>query len=139
MTRPRAFFRPVLLSLVALALLIGAAMPKGWMPALAADGSIAITICPEGLSLAEHQAFQAKAQTLINSALGKKEQKPGAQDDGPCAYAMAAHVAMLGAGSPVAKPVVGPATLNAGPGLETTVGQGLAAPPPPARGPLVTS
>lgn len=132
--------RQVLLSLVALALLLGAAVPRGWMPARAADGSIEITICPEGLSPAEHEAFRAHAQMKMDVALGKKkDHKPSERDAGQCAYAMAAHAATLGSTPTAGHSSAVTANPVNGLSVETSVGQGLAAPPPPARGPPTIS
>ena len=139
MIRP-SLSRYVLLSLVAFALLVGGATPRGWMPARAADGSIKITICPGGLNPSEHEALLAQVQMKLDAALGKKkDQQPGEQDNGQCPYATAAHAATLSV-PPVPRQYIA-ATAPAVPGLplETTVGRGLAAPQPPARGPPLIS
>jgi hypothetical protein len=114
-----------MLALVAFALLARAAIPAGWMPSVQGD-RIAISICSgEG------------RETVWLDKAGKLHKSDGGQEhqDHPCAFASVTpaidapvsieplYLASKAAFAPVQHSV--------------SVGQGLAAPPPPATGPPV--
>ena len=119
--------RPIAMAILGAALLLRVLIPTGWMPAHAADGSIAITLCtPGGIS---HAWVDAEG-TLHDK---QPHQKSGA--DQPCAFAglaMTGDVPMAAIGLPAT-----PSADRADPVLPSnvSVGRGLAAPPPPSTGP----
>nr|WP_206377020.1 DUF2946 family protein [Sphingomonas sp. G-3-2-10] len=114
------------MALIALALLMRVLVPGGWMPAAAADG-FAITLCTgTGMETA-----------WIDAEGGIHKDKPSGEAgaDQHCAFA-GMGMAMLGgdASAALAAPAPAQVELPARP-LQAAIGQGLAAPPPPATGP----
>jgi len=118
------------LLLIASALMARGAVPAGWMPVVEATG---ITMMPcDG-------AGPAIAKPMRHGARGHDRGHPegshrDTQGEHPCAFAAVAQVADL-ATPPAALPLIAiePAAVTAG--VAASVGQGLAAPPPPATGP----
>lgn len=120
------------------ALVLGAALPRGWMPGQASDGSFAITICSEGLSPTEQDALLAKASAAMAEMAGSSDDAPADHQDPVkhCPYGVVAHAAAIDVPSidlavpthetelPASLPAVG-------------IGYGLAAPPPPSTGPPI--
>lgn len=127
MTGTRAFLRePIALALIALALLMRVLVPGGWMPATTGQG-FAITLCTgTGMETA-----------WIDAEGGIHKEKPSGEAgaDQHCAFA-GMGMAMLDGDAPAAIVAPAPAQveLPARP-LQVAIGQGLAAPPPPATGP----
>jgi hypothetical protein len=100
-------------------------VPAGWMPSYDA-GRITITLCTE---LGKTQAWIDSDGRIHKEAPAKQ-----GQPDGACAFAGLTFAAS----PPVSSPVDWrPATGVALPGsvAVVSIGQGLAAPPPPATGP----
>ena len=110
--------------LIALALLIRALVPTGWMPVAGPDG-MHLTLCP-GQGAMAHSMPGMK---------GGADHRGGALPDHPCAFAglgLAADTApppliLPNRATPAVEPRRDQATV--------AVGRGLAAPPPPATGP----
>ncbi|MCA8892146.1 hypothetical protein [Hyphomonas sp.] len=124
-----------LLSAFALmAMVVRGLVPAGYMLAApAAPGDlVSIVIC--------HGDGTGGTQALLDLKNGKivdPEELPGQADDGKnqaCPYAMSAHFAPPEASGKLAEPVEAPAQFLTN--FDYIVpGRGLAAPPPPARGP----
>jgi hypothetical protein len=116
--------RPWVAAMLFVAVAMRLVVPSGWMPSVDASG-IKITIC-SGLGIVE-------ATIGADGKIHKSSPHDGIAKDSPCAFASvgAADVAhavaapLLGAPSPL--PLALPHYL--------TIGQGLAAPPPPSTGP----
>jgi hypothetical protein len=129
-TRPRSLRDRIGMALLALALAVRVLVPAGWMPA---EGQgLAITICSGN-----------GAETAWVDAEGKIHKHDPAQDsmaDHPCAFA-GMGAPMLG-GDVLPPPLALPAPRDEIASLSlapATIGQGLAAPPPPATGPPATA
>lgn len=124
--RARALRYHIALALLGLALAVRVLVPAGWMPAK--GQGFAITICT-GTGM----------ETGWVDSDGTLHKKAAVQQgaDPHCAFA-GLGVAMLGGDVPVTvapmRPALAPATVQA----LASIGQGLAAPPPPATGPPVT-
>ncbi|RHW16795.1 hypothetical protein D1610_13800 [Sphingomonas gilva] len=119
--------RPIALAILGAALLLRVLIPTGWMPAHGADGATRITLCT-GMGLVQ-------AWVDADGTIHDKQPREKSAADQPCAFAGLAmagdlpDVAALleAAALPIATPL---ATRSS-----TAIGQGLAAPPPPATGP----
>ena len=112
--------------LIALALAVRVLVPSGWMPDQARG--FAITLCTG-----------AGAETAWIDADGNIHKKaPATAPDHLCAFAGVA-APMLGGDPPVS--IVAPAPVAVAARVQPliAVGQGLAAPPPPATGPPATA
>jgi hypothetical protein len=145
--------------LLALALLLKAAIPAGWMPVFA-DGTVRLRPCtglaqlpapqppasPTGHKHHErhHQAHaggeRAQALHAGNQSLGvgAGEDHGAGHGDGnaqPCTYAAIGFAWTPPPATALAEPAPTPAALRAHLAPWATPGQGLAAPPPPATGP----
>jgi hypothetical protein len=111
------------LALVALALLVRAAIPAGWMPA--SDGGRWITLCT---------GSGAVAAFVDADGVRHDDPAPAAQDH-PCAFAGVA----VPLTPPLAIAVPLPSFETARPArlaaATVAIGRGLAAPPPPSTGP----
>ncbi|MBX7481691.1 hypothetical protein [Qipengyuania qiaonensis] len=121
----------------ALALLLSALIPQGYMPARGADGAITIAICAPGLSPAEHARVQAEAQARFEAALGEDHRGDGDKDEPNthCPFGVLAAPALASLAPKLDVPQVARKAL---PSILTTtmaIGRGLAAPPPPSTGP----
>lgn len=120
--------------LVASALLLRALVPAGWMPA----PGLAIQVCADGSSGVTAQGFAAEAQRVFDAALAGHEgdrdaDRPG--KDQPCAFAGLA-MAWTGADTPeLPEPLLFLMDVVPAAPAYVAIGQGLAAPPPPATGP----
>lgn len=115
------------IALLALALFVRALVPSGWMPVATPDG-MGIAMC----------SGQVAMPPMAGMHHGQKEHGGGkALPDAPCAFAGIG----LAADTPPPPPVLLPRSFAAAPSpvpaFAVTVGQGLAAPPPPATGPPV--
>lgn len=117
----------IALTLLGLALALRVLVPAGWMPSAEGRG-FAITMC-SGSGM----------ETAWVDADGKvHKQAPAQGGDQHCAFA-GLGAPMLGSDIPV--PAMPTARANAAPGVTqslASIGQGLAAPPPPATGPPAT-
>ncbi len=116
---------PLLLSLIALALLARAALPAGWMPTFA-DGTVQISVC----------SGEGRTVMWLDKAGKTHKSDPSGNDhkDSPCAFASVAPAI----DAPVMPPVNYAAATPVLQGLRlqtAAIGQGLAAPPPPQTGP----
>jgi hypothetical protein len=117
----------IALTLLALALAVRVLVPAGWMPA--AKGGFAITVCTG-----------SEMQSGWIDAEGKLHKQAPDQGGGEhCAFAGLGAPMLAGdVPAPLMLPVRGgdaPATQLA----RIAIGQGLAAPPPPATGPPATA
>ena len=113
------------IALLALALLVRALVPTGWMPVATADGF--------GIVLCAGQAPVPHAMAGMHHGSGKQDGP--AVPDHPCAFA-GLGLAADTAPPPLVLPMRPVAVVAAAvPVLVVAVGQGLAAPPPPATGP----
>jgi hypothetical protein len=117
------------MALLALALAVRVLVPAGWMPAQ--GQGMAITIC----SGAGAESVWIDADGKIH----KHDPSQGSMADHPCAFA-GMGAPMLGGDVPP-PPLLLPVPRDAIASLAqtpATIGQGLAAPPPPATGPPAT-
>jgi hypothetical protein len=120
-------FASAILSLMLLARLL---VPAGWMPALQADG-IRLELCADSGPVSPAMALALQdAERRLAGDDGDTHQQRGADES--CAYAASAFTL-----PPLAEPLAWSpdrqppqATL-----VLASIGQGLAAPPPPATGP----
>lgn len=128
MSNTRATLRTrIALTLLGLALALRVLVPAGWMPANEGRG-FAITLCSGS---AMHTAW-VDAEGKVH------KQAPAQGGDQHCAFA-GLGTPMLGSDFPA--PVLQPARADAAPAVSealASIGQGLAAPPPPATGPPIT-
>jgi hypothetical protein len=120
--------RGFLLVFALIGILVRGAIPAGWMPSH--ERAFAITICA---GVDTHVVWLDAAGKLHNQQPTKKD----SPDKEPCAFASAAlagnlfdagNVEFASASHPQSEAIVAHAV---------TIGQGLAAPPPPATGPPV--
>lgn len=117
--------RPVALLLLLTALLVRAVVPNGWMVAATPGGAV-MALCsgrmppPDAPRIAVPQA--------------PMPDEDARSDDQPCAFA-ALGPADRPAAAPALPPVRPRSVAHARRVLHVAVGRGLAAPPPPARGP----
>ncbi len=117
--------RTRLAALLAVALVVRALVPTGWMPVATAQG-VRLALCPG-------QDVTPPAMAGMHHGHERDGKQP--PPDHPCAFAglgLAADTAppfVIPSAAPVAPPLV------AAHPLAVTVGRGLAAPPPPATGP----
>lgn len=118
------------MALLALALAMRVLVPAGWMPA--AGQGLAITLCSgEGAVTAWVDA---------DGKIHKHDPAQGSMADHPCAFA-GMGAPMLGGDLP-APPAMLPAPRDEIARIAqapAAIGQGLAAPPPPATGPPATA
>jgi len=115
------------LLLIACALIVRGVMPVGWMPVTGTTGVVIVPCDGSGPAMAMAMPMRH----------GARHQDGGHGDtlgEHPCAFAAVGQVADLAAppSSPIL-PVAGVADAVAR--LPLLIGQGLAAPPPPATGP----
>ncbi len=117
----------VALAILSCAMLLRVLIPAGWMPTSGVDGMFRISICT-GMG----------AQTAWidrDGKIHKEAPKSGHHDPQPCGFGVLA----LGLDLPQASAITLPALSSVAVALITrqmlVVGQGLAAPPPPATGP----
>nr|WP_047168472.1 hypothetical protein [Sphingomonas sp. Y57] len=115
----------IALVLVALALFMRLLVPAGWMPA--ADRGLAITLC----------TGTGAQQAWVDEQGNIHKGKPGeGQADHPCVFGGFAAVLDLPMGLDLSGGLLPvPAALPALAATAVAIGQGLAAPPPPATGP----
>lgn len=117
------------MALLALALALRVLVPAGWMPA---EGQgVAITLCSGEGAVPAWVDAQGK--------IHKHDPAQGSMADHPCAFA-GMGAPMLGGEVP-APPLALPVPRDEIAGLAiapAAIGQGLAAPPPPATGPPAT-
>ncbi len=122
--QPLLIKRPWLAALVFLALAMRLIVPSGWMPAFDASG-IRITIC-SGMGIVE-------ATLGVDGKIHKSSPSEGAAKDSPCAFAGVGNVDVA---NEIAAPLMTVLTpLPMALAHYLTIGQGLAAPPPPSTGP----
>lgn len=129
--------RTHLVWLGAVALLARAMVPAGWMPSAA--GGFAVQLCLDGLVEGDAaDSFRIRAQQQLDAALAgtghRSDRSEQGQSGKACAFAAAA---MAGPEPEIAAPPPPPAVIDipTPAARNVRVGQGLAAPPPPARGP----
>lgn len=129
------------LVLLGLALFLRVLVPSGWMPA--SDGSFTIMLCPADgpvpapeAAMAHHGGEHAHA---MDQTHGSPDQHDSAQIDPDCAFAPLGGA--LSAPPLLAQldPATSPAAAPALPAYTTSIGRGLAAPPPPSTGPPALS
>lgn len=120
----------------AMALLLRAMMPAGWMPSLGGDTGLVLVPC--GGWAAAPKA--ATAHNEHHQTAGHSQHRPAPHDDHgkkadqPCAFASLGSAWTPTDGpSLISPPRLAPALTPAR--LSLTPGRGLAAPPPPATGP----
>ncbi|MCP9222403.1 hypothetical protein MKP08_06540 [Erythrobacter sp. LQ02-29] len=125
------------LCLAAFAVAMGAAVPRGWMPMRGADGSFAVTICSEGLTPTEQAVFAKHARAMMAAAMGHGGHEPTKPDSMSkhCPYGVAAHTATFAPQPDIDVPTPAPEQAIFAALPPVSIGQGLAAPPPPATGP----
>ncbi|MES1156496.1 MAG: hypothetical protein ABUL73_01840 [Alphaproteobacteria bacterium] len=116
--------RGTLLIFALTAMMMRAVVPPGYMPAHGADGTISLSFCNS-----------AEAPLVLDLATGKiKHDRTGDKSHGPCVFAGAPALASVPTQAALAAPyriVFTDRALSA----SVHVGAGLAAPPPPSRGP----
>jgi hypothetical protein len=140
MSPSRAFCprRGRVLALLALALLVRALTPSGWMPVFE-NGTIALRLCNgvgpvAAKAPAAHSGRHVSADHHGAGHHGEANGKEHSEPRQPCPFAIAS---LPGA---IPQPILAPEPIAVTAGalllpLATAVGMGLAAPPPPARGP----
>lgn len=116
--------RARVVALLAVALIVRALVPAGWMPVATGHG-LTFELC----------ASQGPIPAAMAMHHGRKDHGGQAAPDHPCAFAglgLAADTAppLLALAAPAPPPAHPPAA-----GRAVAVGRGLAAPPPPATGP----
>jgi hypothetical protein len=113
------------LLLVALAVLARAAIPAGWMPTVQGE-RIAVSVC----------SGEGRAVMWLDKA-GKLHKSNPSQDDQdhPCAFASVSPA--LNAPDVLSVHLVSGKTVLTSADRQVSIGQGLAAPPPPSTGPPV--
>ncbi len=118
---------PLMLSLIALALLARAALPAGWMPTFA-GGTIQISVC----------SGEGRTIMWLDKAGKTHKSDPSGSDhkDTLCAFASVAP-AIDAPTVPPAIYAVAPPVLHGLHRQTAAISQGLAAPPPPQTGPPV--
>ena len=118
--------------LLASALLLRLAVPAGWMPVSGADGTY-LTIC-DGMAPQDSSAHTGMG--AHHKALDHRGHDSGHdRGDHPCVYA-GLGLALDAARLPVAVlPAALAVLIQSRPHILASVGQGLAAPPPPSTGP----
>ncbi|HWA00612.1 MAG TPA: hypothetical protein VG841_09900 [Caulobacterales bacterium] len=121
----RHIWRAWLLTLAFLAVGARVAVPPGYMPSQSADGQLIVTLCG--------------GQTAALDLGGKHEgQRQDGKAHAPCAYAAAATPVDAPQQADVASPLTRAVQIRLlSPCVH--VGAGLAAPPPPSRGPPILS
>lgn len=125
--------------LIALALMMKLLVPTGWMPAVG-PGGVTLILCASAGSppSAEMAAAAARLQAaLAGTDEGGHEPLDGSADQ-PCTYAGLAFAWTMAAAVP-AMPMPLAAVLPRRTEGTVAIGRGLAAPPPPARGPPATA
>jgi hypothetical protein len=124
------FSRHFALTMIFIALAIRAAVPAGWMPS--SERAFALTVCT-GI---ETSTVWIDANGEIHKSDPSKQ---GGEHDNsehePCAFAGAALALHIPDNIALATPRVSFATRPGSSPSAVTIGQGLAAPPPPATGP----
>ena len=142
MSAADSLMKRALLWLVVAAFGLGGAIPEGWMPTRAADGDFAISICSGGLTDNEQAAVFAHFQKAFAKTVPSEDAPSPAHDKhkkSPCPFGVLAHAAPLDAASAFIAPPAAQQLAIFDPLLDLAVGRGLAAPPPPARGPPHTA
>ncbi len=128
MSRRRASIRDqIALALLGLALAVRALVPAGWMPSV--TGGFAISIC----SGSTVEAAWVDAEGKVH------KQAPAAGGDRHCAFAGLGAPMLGGELAPPAVPASADTPPPASRFALASIGQGLAAPPPPATGPPATA
>jgi hypothetical protein len=127
--------RGLLLWLAAAALLFRAALPAGWMPAVAAESGLRLVPCSGWAAPAQAQSAHSGHHGSHGEEVPQpREPQPETVSDQPCAFAASAEA---GTGSDAPSTVAPiayaePAILAA---AYPSTFRALAAPPPPATGP----
>ena len=128
MTGRRATLRDrIALTLLGLALVLRVLVPAGWMPS-AGPGGLAVTICTGGTMEAAWVDTEGKLH----------KQPPGQGSDPHCAFAGLGAPILGGDLPPVVTLALGTDQAPLATRALAAIGQGLAAPPPPATGPPAT-
>jgi len=124
-------WRHVWMTLAVLALAMKVMIPSGFMAAPTQTGGITLVICTG------HGPLKIESEGARQGGAGKRApaDKPG--HDAPCVFA--GHGAAAPAPEPVPTEVArlapAPSSAAPAPARDLTPGRGLAAPPPPSRGP----
>lgn len=126
----------VVAMLLACVLVVRLLVPTGWMPVIAGDGAIRLTLCGFTAPSPEAAAAMEQAAERLGIDLDKNQPRdPGTSGaDQPCAYAGIGFAALPQLDPPVILAPVAP-RLPRLVAREVAIGRGLAAPPPPATGP----
>jgi hypothetical protein len=117
----------LLLTFALVAVLVRGIIPTGWMPST--DRAFAITVCT---GTASETVWLDMKGALHKQDPAKKERDTKSE---PCTFAGMAVASGLPIMPTVIGPLVGKDSLVAHLPSPAAIGQGLAAPPPPARGP----
>jgi hypothetical protein len=126
--------RRALCAAAALALMVRALIPGGWMPVATAAG-LELRLCPAFAPAAAPPATDHHAHAPSPAPEESDHHKGGGQGDQPCAFAGLA----LAAADPD-PPVLlapSPSQTQQPPLSSVAIGRGLAAPPPPSTGPPI--
>jgi hypothetical protein len=118
----------LLIAIALIAIAVRGLIPMGWMPT--GERGFAITICA---GVDTHKVWLDSKGKLHKQDPSKK----AAPDPEPCAFGAMAMAADLPAHSAPAFAAMRPAAVMLPPDYLTSVGRGLAAPPPPATGPPI--
>jgi len=126
-THIRSLLRHVPLAAIAFALLLRVLIPAGWMPATDANGAIRISICT---GMGAETAYIDRDGKLHKEAPGGTHHDPQ-----PCGFGALAQ-GLTGAPAPaLLLPLVAATAIELVTSHTVSIGQGLAAPPPPSTGP----
>ena len=126
MTGPAPLRNRIALTLLGLVLAMRVLVPAGWMPS--EKGGFAITVC----------TGSAMESAWVDSEGKVHKQAPAQGGDSQCAFA-GLGAPMLGSDIPAPAMLAARADVAPAPSLAlASIGQGLAAPPPPATGPPIT-
>jgi len=126
-TRIRSLPRHVPLALIAFAMLLRVIVPAGWMPTTGADGAIRISICT---GMGAETAYIDRDGKLHKEAPGGTHHDPQ-----PCGFGALALGLNGGPAPALLLPFVAATAVERGAFQTASIGQGLAAPPPPSTGP----
>lgn len=129
----RTMPRPVVLAIIACALVMRMLVPQGWMPVHAANGWT-ITICTGAGPMKMTMADGARVSKSAHQ--GSDSGYPG-KGDHSCAFSSFSLALDVPPPPAVALPAPIAEIWRAGIALAIAVGRGLAAPPPPSTGPPI--